>query len=105
MSSKGVDLIPKSKKQAGLTPKVATTGYDKEVIEAQTAGLFPELPPIPPLPPPPTSDDPRIAAAREKQRLVGLKRKGRRSAILTSGRGVKEPLGTVNRPSAQLLGG
>lgn len=58
-----------------------------------------------PPPPPPAREDPQIAKAKKDQRAIELKRKGRRSAILTSGRGVKEPLGTVNRPAAQLLGG
>lgn len=65
----------------------------------------------PPLPPPPTREDPAIAKARETQRTAELRRRGRRGAILTTGRGVEEPLGTVKRPQAtalrqsELLGG
>lgn len=64
--------------------------------------------PAPP-PPPPKRDDPEIAAAKDKQRMADLKRKGRAASVLTSGRGVEEELGAVARPEArsgaQLLGG
>lgn len=63
---------------------------------------------IPPVAPSPTRRDPEIVAAREKQRLTEQRRKGRRSTILTSGRGVEDKLG-VTRPQArggaELLGG
>lgn len=67
------------------------------------------LPPPPSPPPPPKRDDPSIAAARKKQKSSELRRKGRRATILTSGRGIEDPLGVV-RPEAtertsQLLGG
>ncbi len=59
-----------------------------------------------PAPPTPTRQDPEISAAREKQRKAELSRRGRRSTILTSGRGVEGKLG-VTRPQArgaELLG-
>ena len=66
--------------------------------------------PPPPLPPPVTRDskavrDARAAAIRNEQ-----KRKGRKSTILTSSRGVEDDqLGIISRPEAQnastLLGG
>ena len=55
------------------------------------------------LPPPPTAEDPEIAAARQKQIDIDMKRKGRRASILTSARGVEDDLGTVNRPRAAAL--
>ena len=70
-----------------------------------TAGLLGRKPPAS-LPPLPTRRDPEIAAARKKQRDIELRRKGRRSTILTSGRGVEDQLG-VSRPQArgaELLG-
>lgn len=61
---------------------------------------------IPPLPPPPTRQDPAILDAMKKQKSSELARAGRRSTILTGGRGVQSPLGTTNRPMAkQFLGG
>ena len=66
-------------------------------------------PSTPASPPPlPTREDPQIRAARETQRQAELRRKGRRKAILTTGRGIEDELGTVNRPQARearLLGG
>lgn len=47
----------------------------------------PELAPPPPPPPVPTPDDPAIDEARRKLRQAELRRKGRRSTILTSGLG------------------
>lgn len=65
--------------------------------------------PPPPVAPPslPQRDDPEIAQARKRQEEADRLRKGRRSAILTSARGVEGQLGSVNRPqarAAQLLG-
>lgn len=60
-----------------------------------------------PIAPPPTLEDPKIAEAKDKLRSSELERKGRRAAILTSGKGVTSELGTINRPearAAQLLG-
>jgi len=62
----------------------------------------------PPLPPLPTRADPEIEAARKRQQTADKMRKGRKSAILTSGQGVQDELGTVSRPQARtskLLGG
>ena len=75
------------------------------------AGLFEDADPIPvtPLPPPITRDDERVKKARSDAIRAEKKRKGRRSTILTSGRGVDDDqLGTVTRPearNAKLLGG
>ena len=75
------------------------------------AGLFEDDPPIPvtPLPPPITRDDDRVRKARADAIRAEKKRKGRKSTILTSSRGVDDDkLGNVTRPearNAQLLGG
>lgn len=58
-----------------------------------------------PLPPLPTRKDPAIEDARKRQASADRMRKGRRSTILTSGRGVDDELGNVARPAAKLLGG
>ena len=52
-----------------------------------------------PLPPPPERDDPSVDAARERLRLSEKRRKGRRAAILTSGRGA-EDTGVIKRSAA-----
>ena len=44
--------------------------------------------------------------ARKRAREAEQMRRGRRASILTSGRGVTEPLGSISRPRASsLLGG
>ena len=63
----------------------------------------PEVTPLPPLP---QRTDPTIEAARKRQLVAGKLRKGRRSTILTPGRGLGE-VPSISRPaarSAQLLG-
>jgi len=58
------------------------------------------------VPPPPPVAVPEAVLKREK--LAERKRKGRRSTILTAGRGLDDALGLVNRPQArgaELLGG
>jgi len=60
-----------------------------------------------PLPPLPTRADPEIEAAKKRQQTADKMRKGRKAAILTSGKGVTDELGVV-RPearSSKLLGG
>ncbi len=47
----------------------------------------PSPPPPPPPPPVPTFDSPEIDDAREERRKAELRRRGRRSTILTSGLG------------------
>jgi len=47
----------------------------------------------------------QIKAKEERQKEATRVKKGRRATILTSGRGVSDPLGSVARPSATLLGG
>ena len=64
--------------------------------------LTPRRDPLPtPPPPPPTREDPEIRKARDTQRTAELRRRGRRATILTSGRGIEDELGTVNRPQAR----
>lgn len=67
-----------------------------------------EKPPAP-LPPLPTREDPEIEQARKRAQIAEKLRRGRRSTILTSGRGVEDQLGSVSRPEARggatLLGG
>lgn len=58
----------------------------------------PELPVPPPLP---ERTDPAVAEAKEKLRLSERRRRGRRAAVLTGGRGVEEELGSVSRPEAR----
>ncbi len=53
-----------------------------------------------PLPPLPTRADPEIAAAAKRATTASKLRKGRRSAILTSGRGVEGGFATT-RPEAR----
>jgi len=84
-------------------------GKDPPMLNLTFPGLSssPELPPPPP--PPPTREDPEVVASKERQRLSELRRKGRRSTVLTGGQGVEESeLGAVSRPEArsgaQLLG-
>lgn len=66
----------------------------------------PELKPLPPPAPVVRADDPLIAAAAKKQQQSDLRRKGRRSTIIT---GNLAPLGVsqVNQPraGAGVLGG
>lgn len=65
-------------------------------------------PSLPPPPPPlPKRDDPAIAESKKKLRASELRRKGRRSFILTGGRGVlgEAPLAQPQAGGAQLLGG
>jgi len=65
----------------------------------------PPLPPPKPLPPLPKREDPEIEAKRKRQLTAEKLRKGRRSTVLTSGRGVQDELGEVSRPrAAKLLG-
>ena len=79
----------------------------KEKRREHIGGLLDPLsltkaPDIPEPPPPPTAAaDPAIEEAKNRQRRSELLRRGRRSAILTSSRGVGDELGTVNRPSAE----
>ena len=56
--------------------------------------------------PPPARTDPAIAAARKKQRDIELRRRGRRSSILTSRRGVTQqaPIARPQARKAELLG-
>jgi hypothetical protein len=56
-----------------------------------------------PLPPLPEREDPAVLEAREKLRLSEKRRKGRRASILTSGSGLDDELGIVQRPSAGRL--
>ena len=97
-----MQIFPGNKVLDALTGVPLKTGLD---------ALAPKIPKIPPplIPtPPPEREDPEISAARKKQRATELRRKGRRSTILTSGRGITDPLGTVSRPEArtsELLGG
>ena len=70
--------------------------------------LNPDIPEPPPLPAFPTSADPEIEAARKRQRDAERLRSGRRASMITGGKGVTEPLGSVGRPEARaanLLGG
>jgi hypothetical protein len=75
------------------------------------AGIFEPADKIPvtPLPAPITRDDDRVKKARDDAIRTEKKRKGRKSTILTSGRGVDDDqLGSVTRPearNAKLLGG
>ena len=64
----------------------------------------PALPPAPP--PPPKRDDPAIAEARKKLRASELRRKGRRSMVVTGGEGVlgEAPLIQPQARGAQVLG-
>lgn len=64
----------------------------------------PSLPPAPPSPV--TRADPAIAAAKTKQRSADLRRRGRRSTIVTGGQGVlgNTPLVQPRARGAQLLG-
>jgi hypothetical protein len=50
----------------------------------------------------PELEDPEVAEARERERLAALKRKGRRSTILTSAAGVS---GDTPLVPTSLLGG
>lgn len=66
----------------------------------------PPPPPPEPPPPPPTPADPSVEAARNAERQAALRRKGRRSTILTGGEGVLGETST-DRPAAraaELLG-
>ena len=55
-----------------------------------------------PLAPLPTRADPEIAAAKKRQAEADKLRKGRRSSILTSGRGAEDILGSqITRPEAR----
>ena len=48
----------------------------------------------------------QLEEARQRAREEARSRRGRRASILTSGRGITEPLGTTIRPrAAALLGG
>ena len=60
----------------------------------------------PPPPTPVTRNDPEIDAAREDKRLAGLRRRGRKALILTSGRGVAStaPLAQPRATAAEVLG-
>jgi len=75
------------------------------------AGLFEDDDPIPvtPLPPPVSRDSQAVKDARANAIRKEKKRKGRKSTILTSGRGVEDDqLGIIQRPearNAKLLGG
>jgi|SRR3990172_11271278 len=60
--------------------------------------LSPAMPSLPPLVPPPSREDPEISAARKKQRMAELQRRGRQSMILTTG---ENDLGYVSRPQAR----
>ena len=60
-------------------------------------------PPLEALPPTPTRDSPEVLEAARRQAEADRLRKGRRSTILTSRRGVEDKLGTVNRPEASTL--
>ena len=60
-------------------------------------GFISSAPALPPPPPPPVkTTDPAIAASRKKLRESELRRKGRRSTIITGGQGI-----TVDAPLAQ----
>ena len=58
----------------------------RDVIKGFISPKTPRLPPAPPAPP--TRDDPAIAAAGKKQQAADLRRRGRRSTIITGGQGV-----------------
>lgn len=66
--------------------------------------LVPEIPsfPAPALPPAPSGDalPPEVIEASERQILAEKRRRGRRAAILTSGAGVEDDLGSESRPRA-----
>ena len=67
----------------------------------------PKVPaPPPPPPPPPERDDPAIAEAKKKERASTLRRKGRRSLVLTGGQGVQvaAPLSQPQAGGANILG-
>jgi len=50
----------------------------------------PSTPPTPPPPPPlPEIDDPAVKEAQRRERLAAARRRGRRSTILTGGRGAE----------------
>jgi hypothetical protein len=74
-------------------------------------GLFDPPKPIPPpapLPPPVTRKDPAVKDARTNAIKEAKRRRGRKSTILTSGRGVSDDQLGVTRPeakSATTLGG
>ncbi len=85
----------------GFAPLTAIGKRPKLGVEAAFDSAFDSSSPgVKKVAPPPTRQDPEISAARERQRKAELKRKGRRSTILTSARGVKEKLG-VTRPQAR----
>lgn len=56
-------------------------------------------PAVTPAPPLPQRDDPSIAEAARRTKRAAAQRRGRRSTILTSGKGVTETA-TVDRPEA-----
>ena len=51
-------------------------------------GFSAKAPVLPPTPPPVKRDDPAIGAAKSKLRASELRRKGRRSTIISGGAGV-----------------
>ena len=65
---------------------------------ADPLGLFskPKIPPLPAPPKQPSRDDPSIEEARKAQRLADLRRKGRKSTIITGGAGL-----TTDAPLSQ----
>lgn len=80
-----------------LGPTLLAGAAVKKGVQAITPKP-PEAPGAPPAPP--TRDDPAVAAARERLRLSEKRRRGRRAAILTSGRGVETPAGLIRRTAA-----
>ena len=96
---------------AFLDPRSVFQGKAQETFDP--LGIFkpPEpVKPPPPLPPPVTRDSKAVKDARANAIRNEQKRKGRKSTILTSSRGVEDDqLGIISRPEAQnaskLLGG
>lgn len=62
--------------------------------------ITPKIPGVAALPKIPTTEDPSVAAAKEKLRLSEKKRKGRRASVLTSSRGVEKETGIIKRSAA-----
>ena len=93
-------------KATGILPGIGgVAGIGPEKLKKL---LNPDIPEPTPLPAFPTSADPEIEAARKRQRDAERLRSGRRASMITGGKGVTEPLGSVGRPEARaanLLGG
>ncbi len=72
-------------------------------IATKDLGFGPDVPGAPPAPP--TRKDPRLEAARKRQRDLLRRRRGRSSTILTGAGGILDPLGQEGpRAGSELLG-